>query len=83
MTGRAGRARGVAVFLLLALVGVPGFAAGQVTLRVAAYNIRHGAGMDDRVDLSREAEVLRALLKRKADMYDVSAPELPTTFKLQ
>jgi cell division protein FtsQ len=30
-----------------------------------------------------KAEVLRALLKRKADLYDVSAPELPTTFKLQ
>jgi len=29
-----------------------------------------------------KAEVLRALLKRKADMYDVSAPELPTTFRL-
>lgn len=30
----------------------------------------------------QKAEVLRALLKRKADMYDVSAPELPTTFRL-
>ncbi len=29
-----------------------------------------------------KAEVLRALLTRKADMYDVSAPELPTTFRL-
>jgi cell division protein FtsQ len=29
-----------------------------------------------------KAEVLRVLLKRKADMYDVSAPELPTTFRL-
>lgn len=29
-----------------------------------------------------KADVLRALLKRKADMYDVSAPELPTTFRL-
>lgn len=29
-----------------------------------------------------KAEVLRALLGRKADMYDVSAPELPTTFRL-
>jgi cell division protein FtsQ len=29
-----------------------------------------------------KAEVLRALLSRKADMYDVSAPELPTTFRL-
>ncbi len=29
-----------------------------------------------------KAEVLRVLLTRKADMYDVSAPELPTTFRL-
>jgi cell division protein FtsQ len=28
-----------------------------------------------------KAQVLRALLRRKADVYDVSAPELPTTFK--
>ena len=28
-----------------------------------------------------KAEVLRALLTRKADVYDVSAPELPTTFR--
>jgi cell division protein FtsQ len=28
-----------------------------------------------------KAEVLRALLRRKADMYDVSAPEMPTIFR--
>jgi cell division protein FtsQ len=28
-----------------------------------------------------KSEVLRALLRRKADLYDVSAPELPTTFR--
>ena len=28
-----------------------------------------------------KAEVLRALLNRKAEVYDVSAPELPTTFR--
>lgn len=28
-----------------------------------------------------KAEVLRALLTRKAEVYDVSAPELPTTFR--
>jgi hypothetical protein len=28
-----------------------------------------------------KAQVLRALLRRKADIYDVTAPELPTTFK--
>lgn len=28
-----------------------------------------------------KAEVLRALMTRKADVYDVSAPELPTTFR--
>lgn len=30
-------------------------------LRVVSYNIRHGAGMDGRVDLARTAAVLRAL----------------------
>lgn len=28
-----------------------------------------------------KAEVLRALMNRKADIYDVAAPELPTTFR--
>jgi cell division protein FtsQ len=28
-----------------------------------------------------KAQVLRAVMKRKADVYDVSAPELPTTFR--
>ncbi len=31
------------------------------TLRVVTYNIRHGRGMDDRVDIERTAAVLRAL----------------------
>lgn len=30
-----------------------------------------------------KAEVLRALLQRKRDIYDVTAPELPTTFKAE
>lgn len=30
-----------------------------------------------------KADVLRALLRRKADLYDVSAPEMPTTFRSQ
>lgn len=32
-----------------------------IALRVASYNIRHGRGMDDTVDLARTAAVLRAL----------------------
>ena len=28
-----------------------------------------------------KAEVLRALMERKADVYDVAAPEVPTTFR--
>lgn len=36
-------------------------AVAQAGLRVVAYNIRHGQGMDDRVDLARVAEVLRVL----------------------
>ena len=35
--------------------------AAQGTLRVVAYNIRHGAGMDLEVDLPRIADALRAL----------------------
>jgi len=34
---------------------------GSETLRVAAYNIKHGRGMDGEVDLARIAHVLRAL----------------------
>jgi endonuclease/exonuclease/phosphatase family metal-dependent hydrolase len=33
----------------------------EVRLRVAAYNIRHGAGMDDRLDLDRTAKAIAAL----------------------
>lgn len=36
-------------------------AAAGATVRVAAYNIKHGRGMDDRVDLPRVADVLRSL----------------------
>lgn len=35
--------------------------AGQQTLRVVAYNIKHGRGMDGQVDLERVAAVLRGL----------------------
>ncbi len=33
----------------------------QTTLRVLAYNIRHGLGMDDSLDLARSAAVIRSL----------------------
>lgn len=51
------------VALTWAVSGVPsGVArADEVRLRVAAYNIRHGEGMDRDVDLSRIAGVLRRL----------------------
>ncbi len=41
--------------------GLPHRLAAQSTLRVAAYNIKHGQGMDGVVDLERVADVLRAL----------------------
>jgi endonuclease/exonuclease/phosphatase family metal-dependent hydrolase len=40
---------------------VPASTAAQDTVRVLSYNIRHGAGMDGRVDLERTAAVIRAL----------------------
>jgi len=56
-----GRACVVACFLFAATVGTVVPLGAQATIRIAAYNVRHGAGMDDRVDLTRAAEVLRAL----------------------
>ena len=41
--------------------GLPRPVAAQSTLRIAAYNIKHGQGMDGVVDLERVADVLRAL----------------------
>lgn len=46
--------------LLLLLAGLPAALPAQDTLRVLSYNIRHGAGMDDSVDLRRAAAVIRA-----------------------
>ena len=57
---------GIGAVAMLVLGGPAGAAArpdaaAQDTLRVAAWNIRHGRGMDGEVDLERIAEVLRAL----------------------
>lgn len=47
--------------LVLTLAAAVRPAAAQDTLRVLAYNVRHGAGMDDRIDLERTATVIRRL----------------------
>ena len=55
---------GVRLLLLAGLITglvMPAVAGAQSTVRIVAYNIRHGQGTDDRVDLPRIAEVLRAL----------------------
>ncbi|UCC72526.1 MAG: endonuclease/exonuclease/phosphatase family protein [Gemmatimonadota bacterium] len=54
------------LFSLLAIVAVLAGAAGgsaqdATTLRILAYNIKHGEGMDDVVDLERAARVIREL----------------------
>lgn len=56
------RALGVALVLAVStLAARPVIAEGQGTLRVVAYNIKHGRGMDDQVDLPRIADALRVL----------------------
>jgi endonuclease/exonuclease/phosphatase family metal-dependent hydrolase len=57
MIPRAVRTTFVAAVLGLA----PSAGMAQDTVRVLAYNIRHGAGMDQQLDLERTAEVIRAL----------------------
>jgi len=50
-----------ALCALLLSLAVPAALFAQGTVRIAAYNIKHGEGMDGVVDLARAAEVLRAL----------------------
>jgi len=50
-----------AVVAIGLLLGGPDVATAQSTLRVAAWNIKHGRGMDGEVDLERIADVLRDL----------------------
>jgi len=48
--------------LLLAAIGCSGATAGQATtLRILAYNIHHGAGNDEVLDLERIAALIRSL----------------------
>jgi len=46
---------------VLVAAGSPAQGAAQSTLRVAAYNVKHGLGMDSVIDLERIARVLRPL----------------------
>lgn len=62
LTPRAVASSLLAVLLLGCAATSPrGAEQGATPLRTASYNIRHGAGMDNRVDLPRTASVLRAL----------------------
>lgn len=47
--------------LSITLASAPERAEAQATIRVAAYNVKHGLGMDSVIDLERIADVLRPL----------------------
>jgi endonuclease/exonuclease/phosphatase family metal-dependent hydrolase len=51
----------VSVLVAVLLGGRGAVVEAQSTLRVAAYNVKHGLGMDGRIDLERIADVLRPL----------------------
>jgi endonuclease/exonuclease/phosphatase family metal-dependent hydrolase len=59
--GVSGAACVVFATLVATLSFTPASGAAQTAVRVVAYNIRHGQGMDGRVDLERIAQVLRGL----------------------
>lgn len=59
--GREFRSVLLALGTILALAVPAAPAAGQSTLRIVAYNIKHGLGMDSVIDLERIANVLRPL----------------------
>ena len=58
---RSLRTPAVLLTALGVFLGTPMVGDCQATLRVAAYNIKHGRGMDDQVDLDRIAHVLQQL----------------------
>ena len=78
------------------LFGAPGSSAGRGRADHRQVDWRAATGHDD-IELTLrsgdrvrwgsadqpevKAQVLRALMNRKADVYDVAAPELPTTFR--
>lgn len=71
---------GLPADLLKRVVSVSATTLDDIDLHLRSGDVvRWGSALDSET----KAEVLRALLGRKADMYDVSAPELPTTFKLR
>ena len=56
-----GRAAAALVAVIALLVFFAPALSAQGTVRIAAYNIKHGEGLDGRVDLARAAAVLRRL----------------------
>lgn len=60
------------------LVSLSATTRDDVDLRLRSGAVVHWGSIEQP---SSKAEVLRALLRRKADVYDVSAPELPTTYR--
>ncbi|MEO6034003.1 MAG: endonuclease/exonuclease/phosphatase family protein, partial [Verrucomicrobiota bacterium] len=51
--------------LLLGIIGCSNFQTSRPAFRVLTYNIHHGEGLDQRVDLARIAELIR---REKADI---------------
>lgn len=59
--------------LLLGCAGAPRAGDEALPLRVVSYNILHGRGMDDTVDLARTARVLRALAPDLVGLQEVDS----------
>jgi endonuclease/exonuclease/phosphatase family metal-dependent hydrolase len=53
--------RGWSIALCLVALAAPAFAAEPTRIRVLSYNIRHGEGMDGKLDLERIAKVIRSV----------------------
>ena len=65
-----------AITLLCLLLSIPAAEAqddGLVSLRIMSYNIRHGAGMDDVIDLDRQAAVINAALPDVVGLQEVDS----------
>ena len=64
----------IKLFFILLLTCLTAFPQDEITnLRLMTYNIRHGAGMDDVLDLDRQAEVIRAAMPDVVGVQEVDS----------
>lgn len=76
--------KNLATFLCLLLFGLTTYSQDDTySLRLMTYNIRHGAGMDDVIDLDRQASVISAAMPDVVGLQEVDSCVKRSSYKPQ